>query len=147
MEYLYQCYILKPKWVTREQACSRDDKLKEFKPSRDAVSSRPKTDPERQKLLQGLVRYAFTDDRDLLSTRDNDRDGHWFSFCKNLGEGSWIDTNQAQNHCWVCGECKSIYDWHCKVCNKRVEAPGLVCDGCGGCSSFYHASFKSYGYC
>jgi hypothetical protein len=109
---------LKSNWSTWAEACARDDKLKESKPAWDAVSSRPATDPERQKLLQRLVRYAFTDDRDLLGTRDNCRFGYWLSFCGATERGFWMDTDESPYHCCVCGEYKDRYEWHCKVCNK-----------------------------
>jgi hypothetical protein len=65
----------------------RDDKLKKFNPSWDAVSSGPKTDTERQKLLQRLIRYAFTGGHDLLDTHDNDRLGQWFRSMRAQVEG------------------------------------------------------------
>jgi hypothetical protein len=85
------------------------------------------------KLKQRLVRYALTDDRELLGDGENDSWGYWFSLCRD----SW-ERDGNTSHCWTCGECMDWRDWHCGKCNKCTYGVSIPCEKCGGVSEQYH---------
>jgi hypothetical protein len=80
-----------------------DHNLGKFGEQWEAVEDLPSTNPVRQKVAQRLVRYAFTEDRDLLGDGNSKRWGCWFSFCR----GYWVSGEHCR-HCWVC---KESMDW------------------------------------
>lgn len=112
-----------------------DEDLKAFAEQWKAVEDRPEDDPERKALAQRLVRFAFTDDRDILGNGETDHGhGWWFSFCR---RGSWQETMHT-THCWECGECADWEEWHCGRCGSCDTSEFSPCDGCGGVSEMYH---------
>jgi hypothetical protein len=120
------------------KAASNDEKLKTFQEAWEVARHSGKDDPERQKLAERLVRYAFTDKRDILGDGDSDDWGWFLSLC---GKPAWI-THEAMWHCWACGECKFTEQWHCEKCNKCAEEYDSPCD-CGGVGSMYHSMKKA----
>jgi hypothetical protein len=114
-----------------------DSNFADFAPQWAAVAHLPSTDDARQKVVQRLVRYAFTDDRDLLGNGESNEWGCWYSFCRR----GWV-SDEYCSHCWVCKECMDWREWHCKKCNKCSYGVSLTCDECGGMSSGYHDMMK-----
>jgi hypothetical protein len=107
-----------------------DSNFADFAPQWAAVAHLPSTDDARQKVVQRLVRYAFTDDLDLLGNGESNGWGCWYSFCRR----GWVSDEHC-SHCWVCMECMDWREWHCKKCNKCSYGVSLTCEGCGGVST------------
>lgn len=125
-------------WDDFEDCCEWDEDLEEFnKQWEDAAESLPADHPTRNLLAQRLVRFAFTDDRDILGKGEKQSCGWWYSSCRE----TWVE-EQNCSHCWVCKECVNWREWHCKVCRKCRYGVSLACEGCGGVSSMYHSMIK-----
>ena len=116
-----------------EDTCDWDEDLEAFGKQWDAVASLPSDDATRKALAQRFVRFAFTDDRDILGTGQSKGWGWWYSSCRN----TWVEDENC-SHCWVCRECMHWREWHCQVCNKCRYGISIACEGCGGVSSGYH---------
>jgi hypothetical protein len=110
-----------------------DSNLGVFAKVWNGVKDLPASEPSRQIFAQRLVRYAFTDDRDLIGNEESNEWGCWYSFCRR----GWVN-NQNCRHCWVCKGCMDWQEWHCKKCKKCSDGVSLTCEGCGGVSSGYH---------
>lgn len=82
-----------------------------------------------------LVRFAFTNDCDLLGDGKDLYRMYWFSLCGQYGR--WVQFD-CTFHCLVCGECDDWRVWHCKKCRKCRYGVTIPCEKCGGVSSTYH---------
>jgi len=123
-----------------EDTCDVDDDLETFRERWIAASALSASDATRKLLAQRLVRFVFTDDRDILGTGGSPSWGWWYSSCRS----AWVE-DQNCSHCWVCKECMDWREWHCKVCNKCQYGVSLTCEGCGGVSGGYHGMMKMTG--
>jgi hypothetical protein len=127
-----------------ETTCYVDPALYEdFYPLWQAVKDKPKYHPERVRLAQQLVRYAFTDYRDLLNndTYPDERSG---TFChgKDLLDGAaktegFLVRTDSCKHCRSCKACVDEASWHCGQCDGHYDLL-YECDLCGGVSEAYH---------
>lgn len=96
--------LLKIALVDFEENGDFDERVEKFCEEWEKVEGRGVDDEERKVMAQRLVRFAFTDDRDILGTGHDDGGfGWWYSFCN----GSWQESSHTK-HCWKCGECM---DW------------------------------------